>query len=265
MPRSQATLVNDRIVRWEFAEAQAHVGAVFVGLDSKNGNLIRTLGGTALNSDLKAFAKSCGSDWLLASHQFRRKFANYAARSQFGDLRYLRDHFKHWSMDMTLGYAMNESQEMSLYLEIQDELDEIKVETVSSWLNSSEPLAGGYGQSLVDWRSRNENITLFKTHGAMVRSIAQSTPIRSNGHAWCTAQDNLCAGNDLERTRCGDGCDNAVIGSRHAPLYQGLFDHLKKLADLDDIGPGGQTRVTRDLIRCKAVLGHLGYEVEVGQ
>ncbi|MDB5935350.1 MAG: hypothetical protein JWQ01_2694 [Massilia sp.] len=51
---------------------------------------------------------------------YKRLTACYAARSQFGDLRYLRDHFKHWSLDMTLGYAMNESQEMELYLEIQE-------------------------------------------------------------------------------------------------------------------------------------------------
>jgi hypothetical protein len=64
-----------------------------------------------INIALKAFAKKCGLEWELATHQFRRKFANYAARSQFGDLRYLKQHFKHWSLDMTLGYALNESQE----------------------------------------------------------------------------------------------------------------------------------------------------------
>lgn len=243
------------------AEAQAHRGAVFVGLDLKKGKLVRTLGIHALNSDLKVFAKACGVDWSLASHQFRRKFANYVARSQFGDLRYLREHFKHWSMDMTLGYAMNESQEMSLYLEIQDELDDLKVEVVSTWLDQSESLAGGYGKGLVDWRSRNENITLFKSREAMVRSIAASTPIRSNGHAWCTAPDNLCVGNTLERTRCGDGCSNAVIGKQHKSFYQGLYDHLKELTSAEDIGPGGRQRATRDLNRCAAVLGHLGHDV----
>lgn len=245
------------------AEAQAHRGALFVGLDLKKGNLVRTLGLQALNNDLKTFATACGADWDLSSHQFRRKFANYAARSQFGDLRYLREHFKHWSMDMTLGYALNESQEMGLYLEVQDELDDLKVDVVSTWLDQAEPLAGGYGQSLVDWRSKNENITLFKSREAMVRSIALSTPIRSNGHAWCTAADNLCVGNDLERTRCGDGCANAVIGRAHSGIYQGLYDHLKELAEAEDIGPGGRQRVARDLNRCGAVLVHLAERAAV--
>ncbi len=51
---------------------------------------------------------------------------------------------------MTLGYALNESQEVALYFEIQDELDEIKEGVVESWLDESEPLAGGYGDSIVD-------------------------------------------------------------------------------------------------------------------
>jgi integrase len=245
------------------AQAEDHLDVLFVGVDYKKGNLVRTLGIQALNNDLKDFAKRYGMNWLLASHQFRRKFANYAARSQFGDLRYLREHFKHWTMDMTLGYAMNESQEVALYLEIQDEIDEIKEDVVESWLDGSEPLAGGYGDNIVDWRSRSENITLFKSRAAMIRSIAQSTPIRSNGHAWCTADDNLCVGNDLERTRCGDNCNNAVIGGRHASIYQGLYDHLKQLETSNDIGPGGRERVKRDVTRCATVLGKLGYNVGV--
>ncbi len=96
----------------------------------------------------------------------------------------------------------------------------------------------------------------------MVRSIAQSTSIRSNGHAWCTAGDNLCAGNDLEPTRCGNRCEHAVIGQRHADIYQGLYDQTKRLETLDDIGPGGLERIKRDVTRCAAVLGKLGHNVQ---
>ncbi|RRH88389.1 hypothetical protein EH244_12165 [Variovorax beijingensis] len=110
----------------EIAEAQRHLKAVFLAAIPQQHNLVRTVSVHSWNKVLKAFAKDAGVSWTLATHQFRRKFANYAARSQFGDLRYLREHFKHWSMDMTLGYALNESQEVKLYIEIQDELDDIK-------------------------------------------------------------------------------------------------------------------------------------------
>lgn len=94
----------------EIAEAQMHLGAVFLAIDKNQDYRVRTLSNHAWNGSLKRFAKHHGLDWDLATHQFRRKFANYAARSQFGDLRYLREHFKHWTQDMTNdGYALNRS------------------------------------------------------------------------------------------------------------------------------------------------------------
>lgn len=246
----------------QIAEAEDHLGALFVGEDHAKANLVRTLSLKQTNEQLRAFAKRHGITWRLASHQFRRKFANYAARSQFGDLRYLKEHFKHWSMNMTLGYALNESQEMALYEEIENELDLLKEDVVTSWLDPSVPLAGGYGQHLRDWRSRDESIVLFKDRAHMIKSVAESTAIRSNGHAWCTADDNLCVGNTLERTRCGGGCGNAVIGPQHASIYQGLFDHLATLEDAADIGKGGRARIQRDLDRCATVLQSLGFNPE---
>ena len=242
------------------ADAQEHVDAIFVGGDKANDNQVRTLTNTQINDRLKAFARRCGLDWPLATHQFRRKFANYAARSRFGDLRYLKEHFKHWSLDMTLGYGLNESQEMALYLEIEDELENLKHQVVSGWMNKNEPLAGGYGLNLAAWREREENITLFKDHAHMIRSIASSTAIRSNGHAWCTADDNLCEGNDIDPTRCGNGCSNAVVSRHHAAIYVGLFNELKTLEDCEDIGEGGRKRVARDLERCRSVLTTLGHD-----
>ncbi|MNX88749.1 hypothetical protein D3C86_1207330 [compost metagenome] len=96
----------------------------------------------------------------------------------------------------------------------------------------------------------------------MVTSIAESTAIRSNGHAWCTADDDRCVGNTMERTRCGD-CNNAVIGGAHAGIYQRLYINLKGLLDCNDIGDGGRQRVMRDLDRCRDVLMQLGYDPEM--
>ena len=243
----------------EIAEAQNHLGAVFLGVIRSKRNGASTLSRNAWGLNLKAFAKKHSIDWNLASHQFRRKFANYVARSQFGDLRYLKEHFKHWSMDMTLGYALNESQEMALYAEIQNELDDIKDEVVEQWLQPDEPLAGGYGRGIMAWRG-SEAVTLCKNHSSMVRSVSESSAIRSNGHAWCTADDNLCVGNGgLDRTRC-TGCNNAVIGREHAHIYQGMYDQLNDVLKCDDIGEGGLARVRRDLDRCRDVLTSLGYD-----
>lgn len=242
----------------EIAEAQRHARAVFLAATPLKGNQVRTLSSQMCNLSLRTFAKKHAIPWEPASHHFRRKFANYAARSQFGDLRYLREHFKHWAMDMTLGYALNESQEIALYGEIEREVEGTKVEIVGSWLKPEEPLAGGYGRKIAAWRG-TVPVTVFKSHAQMVQCLADSTGIRSNGHAWCTAGDNQCVGNDMEPTRCAD-CDHAVIGQRHASLYQGLRDHLKEVIDRDDIGAGGQALVQRDLQRCHRVLAALGHD-----
>ena len=248
----------------QITEARAHRNSVFLGLYPKEGNRVRTLSNAGWDSLLKAFAKDCGLKWKLASHQFRRKFANYAAHSRFGDLRYLKEHYAHWSLDMTLGYAMDESWgqhlDLDLYVEIQGEMEDIKLGIVDGWIGG-EPLAGGYGRAIKGWQREPENLLIFKDRTSMLKSISESTAIRSNGHAWCTADNDGCVGNTLERTRCS-GCDHSVIGSAHGPIYQRLYDDLKGLLQCKDIGEGGRQRVERDLNRCREVLVQLGVPTE---
>lgn len=248
----------------EISKAQQHRYSLFLGESQGKSNQVRTLSNASWGSILKAFAKDLGLDWALTTHQFRRKFANYVAHSRFGDLRYLREHFAHWTIDMSLGYAMDREWgqhfDIDLYKDIHSELEDIKLGVVDTWLSDT-PLAGGYGDALKHWRRDPSNLAIFKTHSAMVSSIADSTSIRSNGHAWCTADDNRCIGNTLERTRCS-GCNNAVIGPSHAAIYRHLYDSLKGLLDCADIGDGGRQRVLRNLGRCRDVLKQLGYDPE---
>ena len=244
----------------QIVEAHKHRYALFLGVVQKEGHQVRTLTHTTWSEYFKAFAKNCGLSWNLTSHQFRRKFANYAAHSRFGDLRYLKEHFAHRSLDMTLGYAMDDNWgqhlDLDLYADIQRELEDIKLGVVGNWLGD-EPLAGGYGRALKQWQREPQNLLIFKDHATMLKSIAKSTAIRSNGHAWCTADNDGCVGNTLERTRCGD-CNHAVIGRGHAAIYQRLYDDLKGLLHCPDIGEGGRQRVARDLSRCRDVLAQLG-------
>ncbi|SPF11157.1 integrase [Pseudomonas syringae group genomosp. 3] len=171
---------------------------------------------------------------------------------------------RHWSLDMTLGYAMDtswgEHLDAELFLDIQDELDDIKLGVAEVWMGD-DILAGGYGRSIKDWQRDPQNLAIFKDHAAMVKSIAESTSIRSSGHAWCTADNDGCVGNTLERTRCGD-CDNAVIGHSHSGIYQRLYDDLKGLLDFPGIDEGGRQRILRDMARSRDVLIQLGIDPE---
>jgi len=248
----------------EITRAQKHRHALFLGLTAKKYNLVRTLSNSSWDNALKEFANNATLDWSLSSHQFRRKFANYVAHSQFGDLRYLREHFAHWSMDMSLGYAMDDNWgthfDLELYEDIKAELDDIKLATVDTWLRDDQ-LAGAFGSSIKRWQRDPNNLAVFKDHRAMVISIAESTAIRSNGHAWCTADNDGCVGNTLERTRCGD-CNNAVIGRGHLGIYRQLYNNLKELLACKDIGESGRLRVLRDMERCRDVFNQLGYDPE---
>lgn len=248
----------------EIAEALKHDGALFLGVIPKVNNRVRTLSVSSWNVNLKAFAKRHGVNWTFTSHQFRRKFANYAARSQFGDLRYLKQHFKHWSFDMTLAYAMNEFQEVALYSEVYDELTDLKEGVVAQWMQPDTRLAGGLGNRVIEWRG-SHNVTMFSDHASMVRTLADGfSSLRSNGHAWCTADQGIdCVGNGgLDRTRCS-GCENAVIGPLHRSVYQGMYDHLRGVLDREDIGEAGTAYVRRSMARCSEVLRQLGHDVDL--
>lgn len=249
----------------EIAEAMKHRGALFLGESFTHKNQVRTLSCNKWGIALKDFASSLGLQWSLASHQFRLTFAHYAARSRFGDLRYLKEHFKHWAMDMTLSYALNGSQDMALYLEIEAELDDIKVDLVGEWLQDDVPLAGGFGTNILAWRCTNP-ITLFKDHASMIRSIADSVSLRSALHAWCAADKGGCVGLGIDKLRCTD-CDNAVIHRRHSHVYMRQYRDLKALLKLKDIGEVGLNRVRNGMEKCRMTLERLGIdpETEIGQ
>lgn len=249
----------------EITVAKKHRHALFLGLTRQKGDQVRTLGLRTWFTQLSKFSKDLGIKWELSSHQFRRKFANYAAHSKFGDLRYLREHFAHWSMDMTIGYAMDENWgahlDLDLYSEIEEELNDEKKHVVESWLQPGN-LSGGYGMSLKRWQRNPKNLTMFKSHKSMIDSIAESTAIRSNGHAWCTADNFGCVGNTLERTRCSS-CNHAVISNEHLPIYVNLQKNLEDLLNCKDIGEAGIARVKRDLARCHEVILNLYNNIKV--
>ncbi|QHG67137.1 tyrosine-type recombinase/integrase [Pseudomonas putida] len=244
----------------EIVEAKKHQNAIFLFSSKAVKNSTRTMTNNAWDRRIKEFATSCGLTWKVTSHQFRRKFANYVAHSKFGDLRYLKEHFAHWSLDMTMKYAMDETWgahlDIDLYDEIQSELGTIKIDVVNTWLDDT-PLAGGYGQAIKHWQRDPKNLLIFKDRTAMLKSIAESTAIRSNGHAWCTADKGNCIGNNMERTRCG-GCENSVISLKHAKIYERLLSDLDELRNSVDIGEAGRKRVDRDLTRCREILTQLG-------
>ncbi|PWN56430.1 tyrosine-type recombinase/integrase [Abyssibacter profundi] len=235
-----------------------HAKRLFLAVQMRKNNRVGTLSSISVIDRLNAFAAQCGLDWHFAPHQFRRTFAVYAAHSAFGDLRYLRDHFKHWSLDMTSLYAMNREQDAELYDEVGSAAVSIKTDLLEHWLEPDAILAGGASEPVRAFRAKNEAVKTEAGRAEMAKSVSPLVNIRATGVAWCTADTGGCnGGQGAEKTRCGD-CGNAVIDESRKPIWQGIYAQQLELRDLPDIGPGGQERVERDIARCRKVLIDLG-------
>lgn len=240
------------------SEIRRHESALFL---SGHGARYRTMTAPYLDTLLPEFAQKHSIAWSPKTHQFRRTFAVYAARSNFGDLRYLKEHFKHWSIDMTLLYAANEQQENDLYAEVFDVLDEMREGLVGQWLRPDSPLSGGAGRRIT-WFRGNEPIAMRISHRDLIRTVSEGVHIRSTGHGWCTADSGIgCVGSGTtDETRCSQ-CTHGVIGLAHSNFYLQMYRDLQGLLRVDDIGEAGLIRVRRDLERCRLVLSDLGINV----
>jgi hypothetical protein len=254
-----ARAANPKDVR--AAKASAFSSAIF--LSEANGALgmARTMTIDSWSRALRQFCSDHDIPWRLATHHFRRTFAVLAARSNIGDLRYLREHFKHWHLDLTLLYALNGHQSSELYEEVQEELECQQLALVDVWLNPDTRLSGGAGRSVTAFRQRHP-IPLYRTARSMLGSTSGLAHLRSNGHAWCTAGVQDCVGNSgIERLRC-TACKSSVITTEHASFYAEVYAQQSSLVDLDDIGKAGRERAIRDRDRCAVVLRDLGVPIE---
>lgn len=242
----------------DIAHLRGHSHRLFLAVGKRHKHRIGTLSTNAVIDRLNAFAAQCGLDWRFTPHQFRRTFAVYAAHSAFGDLRYLRDHFKHWSLDMTTLYAMSRQQDADLYDSIGLAALSIKTDILEHWLEPDAILMGGGVDPIQAFRTKNEALATKEGRAEMAKTISPLVHLRATGVAWCTADTGGCnGGQGIEKTRCAD-CGNAVIDESRKSVWQGIYAQQLELRDLTDIGPGGTERVKRDIERCEVVLKGLG-------
>ncbi|KJF90729.1 tyrosine-type recombinase/integrase [Photobacterium leiognathi] len=214
-------------------------------------------GNTITNHRLPNLCKQVASDWNLSSHQFRRTFANYVVHSELGDLRALKDHFKHWSITMTALYAFNDNLDAELFEELLREKYLVEEEIKQDWFELDTPITGGaMAQKIMQVRKDGELIKVFGSLSDMAKAFSSSIPIRSTGLGWCTNDDEC---------KCGkpDSCESGIVDKRHLPYWGGLLVQQMKLMQLDDIGEAGRAAAQKGMERCEKVLTALGVDVEV--
>jgi site-specific recombinase XerD len=230
-------------------------------LSKKTNNIVQTPSTADINKRLKNHVKESGVKWDFSSHQCRRTFAVYVARHALGDLRYLREHYKHWSIDMTALYAANEAQDRELYDDIYKAMINAKHAKISHWLNPETPVAGGTGDKIKIFRSKGEGVKTYKDQTEMVEGISDTISIRATGVAWCTADTAGCnGGSGADRTKCGD-CSGSVIDNNLQKQWEAIYTQQIELLSLDDIGEQGKVSARLALQRCEKVLADLGADI----
>lgn len=204
-----------------------------------------------------------GEIWPLATHQFRRTFARYVARCILGDVRYLRDHFKHWSLDMTLGYAWNEDDllDPTLIDEILGEHHDIQSDIVLGWVdfNRNQHLTGAGGKNIESARERT-HVLIATDPQAVARQLSKGYFLRGLGHSWCTEKE--CRGKGIYSvTECKE-CENRVIDESHVPIWSGIRHQQIDLLNIDDCGDPMWQGAVDSLRYAEQTLKDLGEEVE---
>lgn len=206
---------------------------------------------------LTQFAIDAGADWKLAPHQMRRLYAYTFVRHRLGDLLFLKEQFKHSTIDMSQLYGSNPRQDAALYDDILTELMTYKAGVVAQWMEKDEPLAGGAAEKIKELRAHD-----FESRKELLNDTSHRVNMRSTGHSWCLAQDEGCGGSGLyAKGECG-GCKNGIIDGRFIPIWQEAYRHHKELRkEAAEVGPGVVKRVERDLAQAAKVLKDLGLDV----
>lgn len=215
---------------------------------------VSTLSGHAVRGIIRNYCKSLKVE-PISPHRFRRTFANYVVHSNLGDLRYLRDHFKHWSIDMTTLYGANEKLDMELFDLLYSEFDIEKKEIVSHWLDPDTPLSGGLAFKLSNLRSKSEDVHHHTSQEDMVNEIAKHVNIRATGIAWCTNERNGCGGG-----RCEE-CEHGIVDDSQRFHWEAMLEQQLELIPLvEDCGEAGIASIQNGVDRCKKVLNDLGVD-----
>ncbi len=213
---------------------------------------------------LRAMAKKAGLSCPINPHVFRRTFAYMVVRHCNADIRYLKVHFQHWTLETTQLYATHDSRDEDLADEIGQSILDAKTDLVSTWLDQDEILAGAAGEHIRHTREKPEfQAHTLKDRKALARSLHEGLNIRPTGHSWCVAAGSPpCGGRGLyDASECASGCGSAVISEREIPVWKQLTIQLLAAESLDDSGPGGAQLVARSLAVFDDVLKPFGLSV----
>ena len=221
-----------------------------------NNNSIGVIPGRTINERLRQLVRCAGVDWHFSSHQSRRTFAHFVVHNQLGDLRYLRDHYKHWSLDMTSLYALDDNLGLELFTEINTSYKEKRQNILEHWLEGHTPISGGLKEQIIAIRNKDTVVKTYGSHYEMIKTVSDNLLIRSTGIAWCTNDSFDCGGGQCEV------CEHSVIDDSLQHKWEAIYAQQLELREIaDQVGSGGSATIERTIKRCEKVLKDLGADM----
>ncbi len=200
-----------------------------------------------------------GKPWNLSSHQFRRTYAYFVASAELGDLQYLREHFGHRSLDMTLLYADEATDQYNMDSDLLNEICIAKYEkqegVLRHYLLEDIPMASGE-LMLADLR---RTIHTAKNKEEILRDVSENVVLTGTGHSWCignvkgTGCGGLCV---FEADMCVD-CSYAMIGPEHLHVWKEIAEQQLAVLKMFDLGKPGKARAKRILDKAQQVISKL--------
>lgn len=232
------------------------------------GTAISVLSASSANYTLRQFCKRLGINgddgkpYGLHTHQFRRTYARFVARAELGDLLTLRDHFGHWSIDMTTYYADGGADEYEVDVELLDmvakEKQDRQTEIMTAYVDSDSPLANG-SHWLKEWRT---TVRTAANKEELIAEFTGSLTLNGTGHSWCVgnAKGTNCGGLCVfEADMCVD-CRYGIIGQEHLPVWKGIAIQQEEALAMPDLGIPGKARAQSILEKARKVIAKLEAE-----
>lgn len=239
--------------------------SLFLGTTPRTGHTTNVLSGALINRRLKHFCEHFdilgedGQPWPLSAHQFRRTYAYFVASAELGDLHYLREHFGHWSIDMTLLYTDGATDEYDIDSDLLQEILRSKAEkqegVFRNYLLTDASLANG-DLMLADLR---RSIKTAKNKEELIKQVSDGVSLNGTGHSWCigNAKGNGCGGLCIfEADMCVD-CSYGMIGPEHLPVWQEIAKQQQEALAMPDMGIPGKARSERILAKAHEVIAKL--------
>jgi integrase len=249
----------------ELDAAQRSLRRLFLSaIRSKAGGVPIRGSGRGATYWVRRMVQKAGIDLHVHPHMLRRTFATMVIHQCAGDLRYLRKHFQHWSIETTQLYATHEQREQELVDEIAEEMLTQKVGLVATWLAPKTVLAGRAGEYIALQRSKPEFKGMIESDlKSVARHLADGLVVRPTGHSWCLSSPVMsCGGQGLyDATQCA-GCDGAVVTMAQKSIWELLAQQMLEVEGLADTGPAGRQLVERSLAHFDKILVPLGSSVK---